>query len=93
MKKIEIWYQENWDLLKGEYEGEYFHESFDDEDEAIEYIQNRLDEELQEFKDKDPNISNEELLSRYRMFGTDYYLKTGKAGFCSWKYVEKKLFL
>lgn len=90
-KKVEIWYQENYDLLKGEFEQEYYHKSFETETEALNYVQEKLLEELQEFKKLAPDLTCEELLSRYRMFGTDYYLKNVKVGFSSWGYVEENL--
>jgi hypothetical protein len=90
MEKVEVWYQENYDLLKGEFENMYFHKSFDSDNEAVEYIQMSLDAEIHEFKKLDEKASNEELLSRYRMFGTDYFLKNSKIGFSSWHYVEQK---
>ena len=88
--KVEVWYQENYDVLKGDY-GDYFHKSFDDENEAVQYIQSCLEAELQKFKETDKNLSDEELLHRYKMFGTDYFLKNAKKGFSSWKYMEERL--
>lgn len=89
--KVEIWYQENYDLLKGEFEQEYYHKSFETEEEALSYVKEKLLEELQEFKKLAPDLTCEELLSRYRMFGTDYYLKNAKVGFSSCGYVEENL--
>lgn len=90
-QKVEVWYQENYDLLKGEFENRYFHKSFESDDEAVAYIQTSLDAEIQEFKKLDEKASNEEILSRYRMFGTDYFLQNSKTGFSSWHYVQQRL--
>ncbi|MDD4855630.1 MAG: hypothetical protein PHQ22_09905 [Sulfuricurvum sp.] len=51
----------------------------------------RVDSEIQEFTKLEDKVSNEELLSRYRMFDTDYFLKNSKIGFSSWHYVEQQI--
>lgn len=91
LTNIEVWYQDNYDLLAGEYNQMYYDKSFEYEDEALLYIQSRLNEQIEEFIKCDTKASNEELLMRYRMYGTDYILKYSQKGFSSWIFVQEKL--
>ena len=90
-KKIEVWSQDNYDFVKGSSNALYFHKSFEDENEALNYIHSRLDAQIEELKKNDAKATNEELLHRYKMYGTDYLLKYASKGFSSWIYVEKML--
>ena len=87
-KRVEVWYEDNYEILKHE-ATEYFRKSFNTQEEAVEYIKNKLDEELIEFINTDKNITLDELISRYKMYGTDFYLKNAFEGFSSWSYVDE----
>ncbi|MDD3477243.1 MAG: hypothetical protein PHI38_10270, partial [Sulfurimonas sp.] len=64
----------------------HFDKSFNTFDEAIEYIQSNLHEELKEIAKNTKNV--ETLKESYRFAGTDYFIK-GSLSFSSWEYVEQ----
>ncbi len=84
-KEIAVYSNDNYDYMKGEVD-DYFHKSFSTEDEAIDYMKNKLDNELKELAEKTSDV--ETLKANYRFGGTDYFVK-GSLAFSSWNYVEE----
>lgn len=82
---IEVWQSDNYDFMKGE-KFEHFHKSFDTQDEAIEYIKQKLDTQMLRMAQKCK--SSEEIIESYKIGGTDYFIK-GSLAFSSWDYVEQ----
>jgi len=88
---VEVWWQDNYEILKGEFEKEYKVNSFKNTLVAVEFIRNELDKELFEIIKKNPTHNSDELLYIYKRYGTDFFLKNSKENFSSWKYVEQNI--
>lgn len=88
---IEVWWQDNYEILKGEFEKEYKVNSFKNTLVAVEFIKNELHKELIKIIEKNPTHNSDEILYIYKRYGTDFFLKNSKENFSSWKYVEQNI--
>ena len=86
MQKIEVWYEDNYDYMKGESFPVKIAE-FDNVEDALDYMCSKLDEELCKLAKNAK--SPDDLIHLYKFGGHDYYIK-GTLIFSSWNYVEQE---